>query len=623
MEGSPVMPQYRSVPRVSRRELLRMAVRVAGVTASLPLLAACGGPPPTPTPTVAEATAVPTATATSTPVPPTSTAPPPPTATATPSPTVTPTPTSTSTPTPTFTPTPTEAMLIERRQADAAFAVAFKGEPDPAWQGRTLVVGVPAGGPNGPISGPYYFWKDYFEQFSGARYDIVEIPPADLLATFRDDLAQNGGAFDLMIVADWMYGDLLATGGLRSVDDFLEDLRMPYLERTSFPDGMRAKMRWQDTIYGTPNDSDGRVLYYRQDVFDDPGWQEYYLGQTGEDLVVPRTWEHVLRVARFFQGIDWNNDNQPDHGIALHLKPGGEGLFNFLAVAAPYVVFPGDLPDGIRETYWFDPDTMEPVINTGGYLRALELFVELSKLGARDMLDWSVEQARDDFLAGNALLAIGGSELGALAETRDPSPVKGWLGVAPLPGADRVFNRDSGTFVDPNFEGTSNFVADTGGGSWHPVISTLSQIPDLAYYLAAFQATPEIHLFNMQRGWSGVGIAPTYSLLDPWGTALPDTYLEMGYNEDDLIRYTAAYGQMWFEYPARMDPLRIPGTSEYMAALDQGVADAVIGAKSAQQALDDVALAWERITEDRGLDEQLEWFRESVGLATEEVVPDA
>ena len=39
-------------------------------------------------------------------------------------------------------------------------------------------------------------------------------------------------------------------------------------------------------------------------------------------------------------GKDWNEDGDPDNGIALHLKVAQQGFFHFMSLSAPYVVLP-------------------------------------------------------------------------------------------------------------------------------------------------------------------------------------------------------------------------------------------------------------------------------------------
>ena len=57
---------------------------------------------------------------------------------------------------------------------------------------------------------------------------------------------------------------------------------------------------------------------------------------------------------------------------------------------------------------------------------------------------------------------------------------------------------------------------------------------------------------------------------------------------------------------------RIPGESEYLAALDDAVPAAVSGKKTPQAALDEAAAQWQKITDRLGRDSQLEAYRRSL-----------
>jgi hypothetical protein len=90
--------------------------------------------------------------------------------------------------TPTPEPEPEQQMISgfpaanenEAKTAQAAFDAADKGQPDPAWKGQKFTVGVYSAGQRGAVSGPVYFWRNKFEELTGASYDIVEIPYAEL-----------------------------------------------------------------------------------------------------------------------------------------------------------------------------------------------------------------------------------------------------------------------------------------------------------------------------------------------------------------------------------------------------------------------------------------------------------
>jgi hypothetical protein len=57
--------------------------------------------------------------------------------------------------------------------AQAAFDKADKGKPDPAWKGQKFTIGVYSAGQRGAVSGPVYFWRNKFQELTGATYDIV------------------------------------------------------------------------------------------------------------------------------------------------------------------------------------------------------------------------------------------------------------------------------------------------------------------------------------------------------------------------------------------------------------------------------------------------------------------
>ena len=260
----------------------------------------------------------------------------------------------------------------EAKTAQAAWDAADKGQPDPAWKDQKFTIGVYSAGQRGAISGPTYFWRNKFEELTGATYDIVEIPFAEMREKIFTDFQTGTNQYDVIINCSNWYGDSIANDLIQPIDKYFDDPRMPKWDRESIPPSIANLMQWGGQWYGTNNDHDAQVLYYRKDIIDDPKWQAEYKEETGEDMPVAMdTWEDVLKIAQFFNGKDWNGDGDPDDGITLHLKVGGQGFFHFLALSAPYVVTPaaGDDPTKVTKynnVYFFDPETMEPLINSPG-----------------------------------------------------------------------------------------------------------------------------------------------------------------------------------------------------------------------------------------------------------------
>jgi len=526
--------------------------------------------------------------------------------------------------TPTPQPTPAPAMIMgfptsdenEAKTAQAAFEKADKGKPDPAWKGQKFTIGVYSGGQRGPISGPLYFWRPKFEELTGATYDIVEIPFAELREKIFTDLQTGTGTYDVIINCSNYYGDYIYNNWILPLDKYFDDPRMPKWDRDSIAPAVANLMKWGDTWYGTNNDHDAQVLYYRRDIINDPKWQAEFKKETGHDMPVAMdTWEDVLEIAKFFNGKDWNGDGDPDNGIALHLKVGGQGFFHFMAISAPYVVipYPGEPKTKVTKyhnVYWFDPETMEPLINSPGHVRALEMVLELSKAGSPAMWGWSLGEAWADFLSGNAVMTFSWGDVGSLSQDPTQSVIMGKLGARGIPGTKHPYDREKGEFLNLD---KPNFVGNQVGCSWHPVISKYAKNPDLAYYFMAWQATPEINHWNVAYGWTGIDPGTTYDWFPPYGTATVEEYVAGGYNADDAKAFIGAYQDNFYNYPIFQNYMRIPGTPEMHEVWDVHLSEAVTGQLSPKEALDRTYEDWVRIVEDIGKEDLLKLYQESIG----------
>ncbi|HSV30843.1 MAG TPA: extracellular solute-binding protein [Atribacteraceae bacterium] len=507
---------------------------------------------------------------------------------------------------------------LEMETARKAFEAADRGNPDPAWEGQTFTIAVFSAGPRGPISGPLYFWRPFFEELTGATYEIVEIPFGELREKIFIDLITGTGFYDAIVGPSWFYGDYIVNDWIVPIDKYFEDPRMPVWDRDSIVLPIRELYMWGDTWYGFNNDHDGQILYFRRDVLNDPEWQAAFKEEKGYDMPVPpQTWEEVYDVSSFFNGRDWNRDGTPDYGISMHLKVGGQGFFHFMSYSAPYVVAPAPGDDPTRVTsyhnvYWFDPVTMEPLINSPGHVEALKSLMRLAETGPEAMFGWELGEAWDFFLRGNAVMTFSWGDVGTLSQLPEHSTIMGKLGAAPIPGSERYFDMEKQEWVEER-----NFVANTVGASWHGVISRFSDQQDLAAYFLSWQATPQINHWNVVWGWTGVDPGTLYDFLPPIGHASLEDYVATGFNEEDARQFITAYMDMWYHYPLRQHYLRIPGTPEYWEVLDIYLSEAVTGLVSPEEALNRCAQAWNEITNRLGRERQLAIYQESIGFQPE------
>lgn len=468
------------------------------------------------------------------------------------------------------------------------------------YAGQTVKVMVVKGA---VIGGPLVELKDEFEAATGAKLELVRLPLEEMFANLISDMTNRVGKYDGAIVGAWWLGELVAGDHIISYDKYYLDPRFPKWDINEVLPAPRALLSYGGKKYMVANDHDGQVMYYRRDLLADPLHRTAFSQKYGYPLDVPKTWSQFRDVAEYFNGKDLNGDGVPDHGLSMHLKVGAQGMFHFMSFSAPFVIGP-DNP----KMYWFDPQSMKPLIESPGHVRALTALVDLVQLGPKDMLRWDLGKSWDHFLSGRSALTMTWGDLGALAQQKG-SKVHGRIGSAPLPGTVEYYSIAQHTWVRT---AQPNLVGNTTGGSWAGVISKYAKAPQATYYLLALMANKEKSKVYAVRGWDGVDPGRTYHFLPPDGSGQIATYLNAGWNEADVRDYLHAYS-VNFSNKLQFPYLRIPGAYSYWQALDVHLAEAVAGQLSPEAALKASAVDFEEITIRLGRELQRRSYRASLG----------
>jgi len=516
------------------------------------------------------------------------------------------------------TPAAGKMQELQKQTAERAFAASPKGKPDPSWKGKSFTIATLAAGPNGAISGPLYFWRPYFEKLTGATYKIVEIPFGDMQAKIETDFGTGAGQYDSVVGPQFMMGDYVIHDWILPIDKYLAGGTFPKNDLDSIAPAYRDLMRYGNSWYAFNNDHDGMILYYRRDVLANAKWKQEFQAKYKYPLPdPPKTWKQLVDVANFFNTVEWNGPGKPHQGIALHLKVGEQGFFDFLSIAAPYVVraTPGTMSPGqvtrYTNVFWFDPTDMKPLVNTPPFVRALETEIALFKAGSTAQLSWALGEAWNAFLSGQAAMTYSFGDVTPLAESAANSSIKGKVGAAPTPGSTEVYNLETKkweTLPRPNLVGNQD------GASWSGVISKKAKNPDLVAYFLAWQGTAVINHWNTEWGFTGINPGTKYDFFPPVGTAKIEDYTSAGYDKQDALDYVNAWEEQDFKYPLQLPYLRIPGTPSYLEALDIHLSEALSGQVSPQEALDRVASDWDQITERLGRDGQVKSYQEAIGF---------
>ncbi|MEM7347129.1 MAG: extracellular solute-binding protein [Chloroflexota bacterium] len=471
--------------------------------------------------------------------------------------------------------------------------------------GQTVTVILNGGaGATGPISGPFYEVQQEFEAATGAKLKIVEVSLDEHFARFISDLTTGNGQYDASIAGGWWLGDLVAQDFILPYDDFYNNPQFPQWDIEDVQPPLRSLLEYNGKKYMVANDHDGQVMYYRRDLFEDQTHQATFEQAYGYPLAVPQTWDEFRDIAEYFDGKDLNGDTIPDDGLTMHLKVGGQGMFHFMSFSAPFIIGPEN-----PHLYWFDPDTMQPLLDSPGHIRALETMVELIEFGPSDMLNWDLGQSWDHFLRGEAALAFTWGDLAALAQ-QEGSLVRGKIGTAHLPGTNAYYKIETGEWISTT---TPNRVGNTTGGSWAGVISKFSDSPEATYYLLSLMAVKEKSLIYVARGWDGVDLGRYSHFLPPEGTSSLEDYIAAGWHEEDVQEYSKAYFDN-FNNSQQFPYLRIPGTFSYWTALDIHLYEAAQGQLSPAEALQETVLDFEELTNRLDRDKQAEIYRASLGF---------
>lgn len=311
----------------------------------------------------------------------------------------------------------------------------------------------------------------------------------------------------------------------------------------------------------------------------------------------PRTWNEYQELAQLMAAQklspDWCGAVEP-------LAPGWAGLV-LLARAAPYARH--------RDNFstLFDMDTMEPLVATEPFVRALTDLVAAAKLGPPDLQTYDPAKARAAFWAGKCGMAITWPT--AAKEKRDsgaPSPTKAPpVTFAELPGSRDAFSTSSGKF-DRRADDDSSQV---------PLLSIAGRLgvvaKDSPHAEAAFQLL--LWLSDDERSPQVSAASPATTLFRQSNLSSPAAWVEKSVSVAAAVKYSDV-AEATFRREQWVEALRLPGRPEYLAALDTAVADAVSGKKSPQDALNQAAAKWRTITKRLGLPQQRTAYRHSLGL---------
>lgn len=444
------------------------------------------------------------------------------------------------------------------------------------YSGKTLTVisnAVPV------IGEPTILHARQFEDLTGANVEVVNVPFGDLYQRIMIPFQTGQPAYDVMFYGSLWIGDFhkyLATVPKKyRQTELMQDVTENYMDMAM----------WGDRMVQYPIDGDRFYIRGREAVFSSPKMAKKYKKATGRTLGLPDTWKEFNQIAKFFSGWDWDGDGKKEYGAAEITKRNNLMFSAFIARVAPYAKNPH-----VDGGFYFDLDTMEPQVNKPGWVKGLKMFVKAKK-------GWPPGGA--SFTLGDTIFAYGGGQVAMAYAWDDPliqaqergSPIRNKSIVGPMPGSHKVWNRVTQKWE--HFDKLNRPAYIVWG--WTSAVAKSSNTKQMAFdYLCFFSNKPNTTL-DLQIGRFGINpYRYTYYDADFWINKLGwDPALAKSY-----VNTIASIAHS----DNRVFDLRVPGVNQFMSTMAYGVAQALAGRKSPQEALDAVAKKWSDIVHRIGVD---------------------
>ncbi|MDR1958246.1 MAG: extracellular solute-binding protein [Planctomycetaceae bacterium] len=320
------------------------------------------------------------------------------------------------------------------------------------------------------------------------------------------------------------------------------------------------------------------VCYFRSDL----------LEKIGEEP--PKTWADYGKLC---EKLRQNFPESPDWTASLEPTVESWAARSFLARAAAYAMH--------RDFYsvLFDLTTMEPLVNTEPFVRALTEMKAACSSGTGIY----PSDIRNAFWSGKCGLALTFPSSQDKAEVAVPKELT--AGIAALPGAVRSYNPQSKQW-DARPEEENNQVPTMVAGRM-AMISAQSQKPegtlDLLLWLSGEEWGTDVLASS-----SSVGISRKSQL------HRPTSWTEKQMSPKTVSQYVTVLTKQMNGSEVLVVP-SLPGQEKYMQILDENVRQTLEGKWSPQEALDAVAREWKTVTEEYGLESQKKIYRQCCGLS--------
>ena len=437
-----------------------------------------------------------------------------------------------------------------------------------------------------------------WEAYTGASIKWIDLAQADYNARLQQSIASGTVDYHIIEMGAPFEGDVCGRGLTSVMPDWVkQQIDMDdYVAYLKPPVGT-----WDGKLYRVCIDSDCHTLNFRTDVFSDPELTKQWKAAGGiGDWGPPKTWQQVQAVTKFLKGKKVRGKDV--WGYLDPTKPWGGFAFYFLeSRATAYAKHPGD------KNWLFDPD-MKPRVNNPAFVRAIQDVLDALPSEPADQLNADPNTTGfQQFLAGTGSLLAWWGDIGTVAKTSDTAVIGDVLDFDILPGSDDVYN--------PNTK------------QWEKLASGPNQAPNMAYlgWGIYVMASVDSDSKRQKAVWSAAAHLGGKDI-SLWMAAYPsgfqpyrlshtnmDEWVAAGYDRKYITSYMKSQSTSYNHPNSAIEP-RIPGIFQYYSIAEDELARIYAGKETAQQGADNIAAAWEKLTDKLGREQQIKYYKIAMGL---------
>ncbi len=363
--------------------------------------------------------------------------------------------------------------------------------------------------------------KEFIENEVDLKITVDIVPPQQMHE--RQVMSLMGGSYEYDLIETYptYIGEYADAGFLENLDKWYEKYG-DEIDVTDYIEKAQVGFnKYKGSWYAIPYDGDVLLLYYRQDLFDDPENKADFKAEYGYELYAPETWGQVRDIAEFF-------DNKfPDmRGMGMLGSKHWLTIDYWVTIYRNYLTAK-EIPyeNGLVNDF----GVIE--LNKEAFFASNKMWMDLLKLAPDDILSWGYAESKEAINVGRIPMTM----QWASAVFRDPRQSEYWdvINAVVMPGFKKA-------------DGSVEHVTSLAVGK-AMTIPAAAKNGEVAFLYASYLSTTTVQIYATN---SGSGVDPNrYSVWedqrvrDVWGPLYKPTLesLDLGISDIKVPQASKLY----------------------------------------------------------------------------------